>query len=349
MTRDINDRKPITQSSAPCRIDLGGTLDLSTFSYPLMHLSPCTFNMAVGLRTRVRIQSFEEGVVRISAGGIDDAVFPSDRLPFDHPLGLMFAIAHYFRADGIQIVIDSSSPTRSALGGSSVAAVALVAALAKHYPMLPHYPKNKAEMALLARDMEALTVQTPCGIQDHLAAAYGGIHAWHWRPGLAGKGFIKKTIMPRHKARQLEPCLLLAYCGAPHESISVNNQWVRQFMSGQYRDKWADIVALTRTFIDALSQGNIKKACRAMNSETEIRMVLTPEVLDDVGMQLFEKATENRCSARFSGAGGGGCVWALGEAEDIARLRFVWEAVLDRFEGAGMLDMTLDFDGVLIH
>ena len=112
------------EASAPCRIDMGGTLDISTFSYPLRYLAPCTFNIALGLRTRIRLKPYARGRIKISSKGFKDAQFPADAAPFDHPLGLMFATAAYFNARGIQIEIHSQSPPRSALGGSSVAAVA---------------------------------------------------------------------------------------------------------------------------------------------------------------------------------------------------------------------------------
>ena len=128
--RKILESEPI-EASAPCRIDMGGTLDISTFSYPLRYLAPCTFNIALGLRTRVRLQSYSRGRIKVSSRGFKDAQFSADAAPFDHPLGLMFATAAYFNARGIHIDIDSQSPPRSALGGSSVAAVALVAAFSK--------------------------------------------------------------------------------------------------------------------------------------------------------------------------------------------------------------------------
>ena len=126
--RDILRAGPIT-ASAPCRIDMGGTLDLSTFYIPLRSLEPCTFNMALSLRTTVRIEAWEQGCVRIASKGFKSAEFPSGLAPFNHPLGFMFAVANYFNADGISITIESASPPRSALGGSSSAAVALVATL----------------------------------------------------------------------------------------------------------------------------------------------------------------------------------------------------------------------------
>ena len=125
--RDIIDQEPVIVS-APCRVDMGGTLDIDTFRFPLRHFSPCTFNIALNLRTRVCLLPYRTGIVKVSSKGFKAAAYPFDGIPFDHPLGLMFIIAAYFRADGVHIVIESSSPPRSALGGSSAAAVGLVAA-----------------------------------------------------------------------------------------------------------------------------------------------------------------------------------------------------------------------------
>jgi len=91
------------EASAPCRIDMGGTLDIPTFYYPLGHLNPCTFNIALGLRTRVRLLPYTKGLIKISSRGFKDAEFPADAAPFDHPLGLMFATAAYFKAQGPQL------------------------------------------------------------------------------------------------------------------------------------------------------------------------------------------------------------------------------------------------------
>src|SRR3989339_1310073 len=120
------DQPPI-QVSVPCRVDFAGTLDISTLYLPMASLSPATFNIALDLRTRVTLSSFEKGYVKVSSKGFETAVFKKDEAPFHHPMGLMFALAKYFDGDGVHLHIDSASPPRSALGGSSAAAVALVA------------------------------------------------------------------------------------------------------------------------------------------------------------------------------------------------------------------------------
>ena len=72
---------------------MGGTLDIDTFSLPLHHLSPCTFNIALNLRTRVRLHPYHQDLVKVSSKGFDQAEYPLNKAPFDHPLGLIFAIA----------------------------------------------------------------------------------------------------------------------------------------------------------------------------------------------------------------------------------------------------------------
>ena len=101
--------RPI-EASAPCRVDMGGTLDLSTLYYPLAHLEPCTFNLALDLRTRVRLLPHRAGRVRVSSLGFESEDYPAGKAPFDGPLGLMFAIAAHFGAAKLHIEITSASP-----------------------------------------------------------------------------------------------------------------------------------------------------------------------------------------------------------------------------------------------
>ena len=52
-------------------------------------------------------------------------------------------------------------------------------------------------------------------------------------------------------------------------------------------------------------------AADAMNRETALRKRMTPEVLDDMGDCLAAAAVQCGCGARFTGAGGGGCILCL--------------------------------------
>jgi D-glycero-alpha-D-manno-heptose-7-phosphate kinase len=335
------------EASAPCRVDMGGTLDLSTFHLPLHHLGPCTFNAALDLRTRVRLFPYTKGKLKISSRGFDDFEVDSASAPFDHPLGLMLAVAAYFQADGVHIQIDSASPPRSALGGSSVAAVALIWAFARANARLGHPMPEPERVALLAHAVEQSVAGVPCGIQDHLAAVYGGVNGWYWKGEPGEPLFERRQIVAAGDVPAFSRHLLVAYCGAPHASKDINGTWVRAFLHGGYREEWRRITALSRDFIEALCGGRIEDAQAAMNQETDVRIRMTPDVLDDIGRQLIQAARAAQCGARFTGAGGGGCVWALAPPSRIQALAPIWQGILSQHSEATILSTAVEVNGVL--
>lgn len=337
---------PLLTVSAPCRIDLGGTLDITTFYYPLRRFKPCTFNVATRMRTVVRFYPFTEGKIKISSHGFDAVEFGLDDAVFHHPLGLMSAIAVYFEAQGLHIHIHSESPPRSALGGSSSAAVAMIAGMLRRFEARDGVAISKERIALLAHALESVVAGVPCGMQDQLAAVYGGVNAWYWNADGMGLPFRRQVI---DVDATFESRILLAYCGEPHVSANINGKWVGQFLDGHYHREWRDIVVCARCFVEAVAAGDFETAVTMMNKEIRIRKMMTPDVFDDMGNQLVDCALENRCGARFAGAGGGGCVWALGEPQAVRRLRPLWEKLLKRKKDACLLDFAVDHDGVVIH
>ena len=348
--KKILENQPI-EASAPCRVDMGGTLDIPIFYYPLRHLSPCTFNIAVALRTGVRLMPYTRDLVKISSSGFESAEYKIDNAPFRHPMGLMFATAAYFQAGGVHIEIDSKSPVRSALGGSSAATVALIAAFLKL--MRPasrrSEPINRRSIALLAYHIEETVAGVPCGIQDQLAAAYGGVNVWHLHANPQKSVFQKKVVIKKSGHKKFARHLLLAYCGIPHESKDINGRWVQQFLEGRNRSHWSEIVECTRVFVDAIAKDDIDLAVSSVIREMRIRRELTPDVVDQVGAKLVDTAENQGCGARFTGAGGGGCIWAIGQPEDIDRLRKVWEETLSQQKNARLLELSIDSNGVVVN
>lgn len=344
--RSILDAAEI-EASAPCRIDMGGTLDLSTFFLPLRHQAPCTFNAALNLRTRIRLRPYIKGKIKISSRGFDPVEADSGSAPFLPPLGLMFAVAAYFNADGVHIDIDSASPPRSALGGSSVAAVALVWAFGKALSAAGDPPPEPMQAALLAHAIEQSVAGVPCGIQDQLAAAFGGVNAWHWTGQPGRDAFRRVELITAFESARFSEHLLVAYCGEPHESHDINGTWVREFIAGRHRRIWEEIIHCTREFNTAIAGKRYSEAQAAMNRETDLRCQMTPDVLDAMGYRLVQAARAHHCGARFTGAGGGGCLWALGAPGAIAELRGIWHDLLAVRPAATLLESAVDTVGVL--
>ena len=342
--RNILKKTPV-DASAPCRIDMGGTLDINTFYFPLQHHRPCTVNIALNLRTHVRLLPYTRGRIKISSRGFKHAEYTLKKVPLAHPLGLMYAVVAYFGQDGIEVKVDSTSPPRSGLGGSSAAAVALIGAYLKG---LSEAGINHKDIALLAHALEGSVAGVPCGIQDQLAAVFGGIHAWHWSGDGKAVAYRRQPLVKKREHERFKKHLLLAYCGIPHESKQVNQIWVDQFMAGRFRDQWIEIIECTRGFADAVMGGEIKAAVHWMNRETAIRRRMTPDVLDPVGKQLVADAKRYACGARFAGAGGGGCIWALGEIRDIESLRVRWRSILSKHSTAKLLSVDIASKGLLV-
>ncbi len=337
--------KKMIRASVPCRIDFGGTLDISTFYLPLNRAKPSTVNLALDLRTGVTLSPWDKGMVKISSRGFESAEFRADEVPFSHPMGLMFACASFFNAHGVHIEIESTSPPRSALGGSSSAAVAIIAAF--HAAL--GKPIDPGAVAMAAHFLESSVAGVPCGLQDQLAAAFGGVNQWYWRLTDTGPGFVKKPLADKDKGiRELDQHLLVAYCGNPHESKDINKRWVDQFLAGRHRATWLEIASLTERFAAALVAGDFSLAGELMNQETRLRLTMTPDVLDKTGLKLFERAEAQKCGARFTGAGGGGCIWAVGKAEDLAGLKADWLAIVGQDPQADLLQTRIDPNGIII-
>ena len=331
-------------TSAPCRVDMGGTLDIKTIYLPLQHLSPATFNLAIDLRTEITLLPYDGDKIKVSSRGFESAVFAAGEAPYHHPLGLMFAIADYFNVSGLHIRIDSSSPPRSALGGSSAAAVALVCVLASLHA---ESPLSRRWVALMAHAIEEAAARIACGFQDQLAAVYGGANAWYWQAPAGCSDFKRAVVFDKTQCQQFNERFIVAYCGIPHESKDINGRWMNHFIRAENRALWREIVDCSRSFINDLASGGINNAIAAMNRDSALRKQMTPDVFDDMGESLAAAAGEMECGARFTGAGGGGCIWAIGQPENIGPLRKRWQTIVNGREDACLLKAGIDTRGLL--
>ena len=335
-------RAPHT-SKAPCRVDIGGTWDIKAFSLPWHYLRPSTVNVALSLYTSVTLVPDEAGWISVESEGFDTERHAAESAPFNTPLGFVFAVATYFNVSGVRIKIRSESPPRSALGGSGVLGVALIHAFSKVVADLDGGELSRENIVRLAYELENGLSVSLCGMQDQAGAAFGGINQWIW---MADGTFVRNELVGLDAVDEFKEHMLVAYCGQVHDSVDVNSVWLKSFVSGYHRESWFKINALTHQFAAAIRDGNWRDAIQAMNLETELRIGLTPSVLVQSTNALVQAARDLGCGARFCGAGGGGCVWALGERDDIVNLRHEWSELLDGFHGGRLLEAEIDSVGV---
>ncbi|MBW2610037.1 MAG: galactokinase [Deltaproteobacteria bacterium] len=340
--RKILEQHPV-KASAPCRIDSGGTWDIKAMALPLERIEPVTVNMALNLRTRVVLSPFKDDWVRISSEGFPHGEeYPVENLPFNSSFGLFFAAVSYFGFHGLEINIRSDSPIRSALGGSSTALVALIKALSKLLVVSGQKGLSGKEILHLGYHLEDGISDGNCGIQDQAAAVYGGVNRWRWSYGGRHSLPKREPLLDSKGRKELAERILVAYSGKSHVSSRINRSWIKDFLSGKTRAGWIQVNDIVTRLAQAIKEWNWITAAALLKDEMAVRREITPDALISITDKLIDLAEKTGCGARFAGAGAGGSIWALGEPDDIIRLREIWGKTLAPIKGAGILDCTID-------
>ncbi len=344
--RELLIRSPVTVS-APCRVDAGGTWDIKALALPLERQTPATVNMALTLRTAVTLHPYKEGRVKIFSRGFShtEEAF-ADRLPFDSPFGLFFAAVSYFGYHGLEVEIDSQSPVKSALGGSSTALVALLGALREVGRLRDNRVRSRKEILHLAYHLEDGISGGNCGIQDQAAAVYGGVHLWKWHFGQPAEPLTGIPLLDQKGREVLSSHMLVAYSGKSHVAAYTNRKWVNDFLSGKTRSGWIKANGAVHSFAQAIQAGDWDRAAFFMREEMALRREITPEALDHVTEKMVTAAESVGCGGRFAGAGAGGSVWALGKKVNMDELRRKWRKLLTPIKDAQILDAGVDAQGI---
>jgi len=342
----ILERSPVA-ASAPCRIDSGGTWDIKALALPITTAAPVTVNIAVNLRTRVTLTPFAEGKVKVSSlGFLHHEEYPVHTMRFDSHFGIFFAALAYFAYHGVEVRIETASPPKAALGGSSTALIALIKALSDLSARLGRPRLAPKEILHLGYHLEDAVSPGKCGVQDHAAAVYGGVNQWGWQYGSTGRFFSRQSLLDSEGRRELSRHILLAYSGTSHVSSRVNQGWIKDFFTGKTRAGWVRVNDIVKELGRSIGNRAWKESARLLREETAVRREITPDAFIPITELLIRRAEETGCGARFTGAGAGGSVWAVGERGRIKALREIWTVTLADAGGGGVLHCEVDPKGV---
>lgn len=344
--RELLEENPI-KSSAPCRIDSGGTWDIKALALPLEGVAPITVNLAINLRTYVTLLPYKSGWVKVSSDNYNTReTFPFESIPFNSRFGLFFAIVSFFKFHGVEIAIRSTSPVNAGLGGSSTAAVAAIKAFSVVRALLHEREIERRDILYLAYHLEDAVSGGMCGLQDQGAAAFGGVNKWVWNYSREGRQFERESILDKDGQKEISKRLLVAYSGKRHLSARINRLWIEKFLAGETRSGWIEANNIVSRFTSYIEEGKWKEAAEELRNEIAIRKKITPEAFTPTISRLIQESEGVGCGARFAGAGGGGTVWALGEIDDIRRLTEIWARILKGTKKAGILECVVDPIGV---
>ena len=326
------------ESSAPTRIDLaGGTLDI--WPLYLFHDGAQTLNAAISLRAHCSIRPYGHGrdrrvrIVSADTGVTVEASHWSE-LRDSTELRLLGRLLHYFQAESLELRTKSDSPVGAGIAGSSALNIAVCAALAAW----TGNPRSDEALMQIAMNVEAQAIDVPTGAQDFRPALYGGVSAVE-----LGVDGVRRVALPL-AAADLERHLVLAYTNASRNSGINNWEVIKRHIDGD-RDVQArfgrirDIAAAMRA---ALERGDWPAVGRQIAEEWENRKGLAQGVTTPAIDGMLDAARRaGAFGGKVCGAGGGGCLFCIGEP---ARVPAIRDALASA--GAQVLDFHIERDGL---
>ena len=283
------------RSSAPIRIcDTGGWTD-TWFAR-----TGTVFSIAVAPRVEVRIEATEgDGV---------DLVTPD--APGPHPL-LEAAIASAAVPGGVALGIEirSGVPAGAGTGTSAAVVVALLAAL----DAVAGRPGDPLALARAAHRVETDLLGQESGVQDQLAAAFGGINRFDVEYPDAR---VHALVPPAG----LEERLVLVVLGRPHRSSEVHREVIAGGVDEAILDR---LRAAARRSAAACASSDLDELARAMVDNHEAQRALHRGLISAEADEVV--ATARAAGAvgwKVNGAGGdGGSLTLLAGADVDARRR----------------------------
>jgi D-glycero-alpha-D-manno-heptose-7-phosphate kinase len=326
------------ESSAPTRIDLaGGTLDI--WPLYLFHENAQTINAAISLRARCSLQPRNDRgltIVSDDTGRRVDVAHWSD-LRDNSELRLLGRLLHHFQAEALELHTRSESPVGAGIAGSSALNIALCGALVAWTGIA----KSEDAILQIAMNVEAQAIDVPTGVQDYRPALYGGISAVEL--GVEG---IRRVGLPV-AAPELERRLVLAYTGATRNSGINNWEVTKRHIDGdrEVRERFERIRDIAGDMRAALERSDWAAAGRHVAEEWDNRKRLAPGVTTPEIDRLLAAATEaGAYGGKVCGAGGGGCLFCLGEPDRIPSIR---QAIAEN--GGRLLDLQIESQGLHVE
>ena len=237
----------------------------------------------------------------------------------------------------LEIQTRSDSPFGAGIAGSSALNIAVCGALMAWSGQ----PRTDAEIMQIAMNVEAQAIDVPTGVQDYRPALYGGISAVE-----LGVDGVRRVALPV-EAPELERRLVLAYTGATRNSGINNWEVTKRHIDGdvEVQRRFARIRDIAGAMRSALERRRVERggpADCATNGKTARasrpawrRRRSTPS--------SPRRGDAGAYGGKVCGAGGGGCLFCLGEPDRIPAIRDAIAA-----DGGRLLDFTIETEGLRV-
>jgi D-glycero-alpha-D-manno-heptose-7-phosphate kinase len=296
-------------ATASTRVDLaGGTLDL----WPIHQLLPekATVNFSVSIPAVAEVSAADQCEL-VSEDQNLHLRGSFEQLIEDRQLPLLAGLLKEFwglHLPPVSIRTRAKSPAGAGLGGSSCLAMATAKALVELRVLCgdTQIAWEESNIVERVRDIEAVVIQAPTGIQDYWGGIRGGLSIIEYPPGQPRVTTIRSRIY-----QELSDAALLVYCGKSRASAMNNLAIFQAFLSGDVTvvEHLRSIGQLSKIAAGAALVGDFHGLIGASRTEWDIRRELWPGVVTEE-TNAIDQAAMNAGAyfSRVCGAGGGGVV-----------------------------------------
>lgn len=205
----------------------------------------------------------------------------------------------YLDMDELRITYDADLPARSGLGTSSSFAVGLLNAF---YSLKGKYV-DKKKLADDAIYLERVLCKESGGIQDQIAASFGGLNRINFSPD----GYVvEPVIISPDRKKQLNENLLLFFTGFSRFSSDI-----QKGTESAIKDKTKELLEMYSLVDDAheilTSKCDLNEFGRLLNYTWELKRGIANKISTSAIDELYDKAMKaGALGGKLLGAGGGG-------------------------------------------
>ncbi len=230
----------------------------------------------------------------------------------------------------LTVLYDADLPARTGLGTSSSFAVGLLSAF---YALKGKYV-DKKRLAEEAIYLERVLCQESGGVQDQIAAAYGGFN----KIVFSADGFeVNPLVISNEKKRRLNDNLLLFFTGLSRFSSEIQVEQEKNLeRKNQQLLRMKDMVDEAEKI---LVQGDVDDFGRLLDQEWRLKREINGKVSNVLIDEYYETAMKNGAlGGKLLGAGGGGFLLLYAQKEKQAAVRESLSGLMQipfRFETGG--------------
>lgn len=214
----------------------------------------------------------------------------------------------YLDMHELRIVYEADLPARSGIGSSSSFAVGMLSA----FHALKGQYIDKMALAKEAIHLERMLCKESGGIQDQIAASYGGFNRIYF----STDGFIvKPVIMSQSRKTQLNENLMLFFTG-----FSRTSSVIAKKQEEATPEKINELKEMLRLVDDAekvlISKCDINEFGRLLDYTWKIKRGITSDISNNSIDTIYERAIKaGALGGKLLGAGGGGFILLYVESD----------------------------------